>query len=523
MVSTGLAGPGGAWDGAIMNLNECLVPRGARDPVTHVLQPDPVRWPHGLASLADYFHSKGLRAGIYTDVAAVTCAGYEGSGPSSADPEGHWPLDALTFAQWGFDLVEADFCNIDNGEPDLSLYTRARDAIAAATAATGRVIELYVCSWGDNATWGWAPEVANLQRNTGDICSPGSIAWEDILSNFGNTVVNSGTPPRLPGLPGTGAGAWNDPDMLGTGMPGISDVEGRSQFSLWCLLGAPLFLSADIRNMTAATFATVSNREAIAISQQASRQGVRVFSPSGPAPAPPEGAPFAFTNVSYTRDFGTSFAFGNAAAGGSLQLLSAVTNLVPTGLCATTPACAAAPGTPVYMAPCASASAACASWAMNASNGSVVFAGASCLEALDPVTQPAAQIVLGECTAGAASQTWSFQDYSGRLSLAPGTFGERHPAFGALAPQDIDMFMKELDNGDVALAILNRSRDAAGPQTVDLTRLGFAPAQRVQVRDVWAAATTVATGTFITRAIESHETLLLRLASVASSASMAEL
>lgn len=35
-------------------------------------------------------------------------------------------------------------------------------------------------------------------------------------------------------------------DMLGVGVPGISDVEGRSQFSLWCLLGAPLFLGAQL-------------------------------------------------------------------------------------------------------------------------------------------------------------------------------------------------------------------------------------------------------------------------------------
>jgi hypothetical protein len=69
------------------------------------------RFPHGLADLASYFHSLGLKAGVYTDVCHLTCAGYEGSGPSPVDVGGHWALDALTYAQWGFDMIEADFCN----------------------------------------------------------------------------------------------------------------------------------------------------------------------------------------------------------------------------------------------------------------------------------------------------------------------------------------------------------------------------------------------------------------------------
>jgi hypothetical protein len=48
-------------------VQECIVPAGARDPTTGVVQPDPVKFPHGLADLAAYFHSKGLKAGIYTD------------------------------------------------------------------------------------------------------------------------------------------------------------------------------------------------------------------------------------------------------------------------------------------------------------------------------------------------------------------------------------------------------------------------------------------------------------------------
>ena len=53
----------------------------------------------------------------------------------------------------------------------------------------------------------------------------------------------------------------------GVGLPGISDIEGRTQFSLWCILAAPLFLGTDVRNMSQFTAETIGNREAIAINQ----------------------------------------------------------------------------------------------------------------------------------------------------------------------------------------------------------------------------------------------------------------
>lgn len=103
-VSTGLRDRGYQY----MLVQECIVPKGARDPVTHIVIPNATKFPHGLADLAAYFHAQGLLAGIYTDVAWLTCAGYEGSGPGGDHPEapGYWPLDALTYAQWGFDMIE---------------------------------------------------------------------------------------------------------------------------------------------------------------------------------------------------------------------------------------------------------------------------------------------------------------------------------------------------------------------------------------------------------------------------------
>ena len=51
------------------------------------------------------------------------------------------------------------------------------------------------------------------------------------------------------------------------------------------------------------------------------------------------------------------------------------------------------------------------------------------------------------------------------------------------------------------------------PQMIRLSDLGYAPAQGVNVRDVWAQTnhSLVGRSDYTTRAIESHETILLRL------------
>lgn len=170
---------------------------------------------------------------IYTDVAYRTCANYEGSGPGPDYPS-HWNIDALTFINWGFEMIEADFCNTQgvNITPQ-ELYMEAHLAIGNAMAITGKKVFFYQCSWGAaDEEWTWSPETSNAFRNTPDICGPGHITFTNILRNFDATIIHSSTPARKPGLPGTGIGAYNDADMLGVGMDGINDIEGRTQFSL---------------------------------------------------------------------------------------------------------------------------------------------------------------------------------------------------------------------------------------------------------------------------------------------------
>ena len=60
-----------------------------------------------------------------------------------------------------------------------------------------------------------------------------------------------------------GPGGWNDADLLMTGgpgcendtnplahCPGMTDLEYRTEFTMWCIMGSPLIITTDIRNMT---------------------------------------------------------------------------------------------------------------------------------------------------------------------------------------------------------------------------------------------------------------------------------
>jgi alpha-galactosidase len=48
---------------------------------------------------------------------------------------------------------------------------------------------------------------------------------------------------------------------------GMSEVEDRSHFALWCILASPLIAGNDLRSMTPTTKAILTSRGAIAVNQ----------------------------------------------------------------------------------------------------------------------------------------------------------------------------------------------------------------------------------------------------------------
>jgi alpha-galactosidase len=245
MVSSGMRDAGYQY----VNLDDCWA-ASTRDANGH-LQADPTKFPHGIKAVADYVHARGLKLGIYEDVGTKTCAGYPGS-------YGHVQDDADTFASWDIDFVKVDWCNVPFGNfPGLTqqqvavqLYT----AYSQALKATGRPMFFSICEWDPKLQpWTWAPAISNMWRSNNDYGSQ----WSQTLANLDQ---------EAPLAKYAGPGHWNDPDILMVGKM-ATDTESQAHFSAWSMLAAPLLAGNDLRNMSAATKAILTNREVIAIDQ----------------------------------------------------------------------------------------------------------------------------------------------------------------------------------------------------------------------------------------------------------------
>jgi alpha-galactosidase len=223
-----------------------------------------------MKALADFVHSKGLKLGIYSSPGAKTCAKFEGS-------LGHELQDAQTYAAWGIDYLKYDLCGLRvemRAAPTpeaahkimVDAYIKMRDALRS----TGRPIVYSLCQYGNDAVWEWGTNVGgNLWRTTGDITDKYARMAE---IGFGQAGLA-----RF-----AGPGHWNDPDMLEVGNGGMTTDEYRTHVSLWAILAAPLLAGNDLSTMTPETVALLTNRDVIAVDQDAAgKQGDRV-SAEGP-------------------------------------------------------------------------------------------------------------------------------------------------------------------------------------------------------------------------------------------------
>ena len=215
---------------------------------------DPQKFPSGMKALADYIHSQGLMFGIYSDAGRETCQGRPGS-------RGYEFQDARTYASWGVDYLKYDWCNTGQQNPEES-YLLMRDALYKA----GRPVVFSICEWGLSKPWLWAGDVGHLWRTTGDIRNN----WTQPDAKEGK-VWGGGVLIILDMQAGlekyAGPGHWNDPDMLEIGNGMLTPEEERAQFSLWCMLSAPLMAGNDLRNMTGSTRDILINPDAIAVDQ----------------------------------------------------------------------------------------------------------------------------------------------------------------------------------------------------------------------------------------------------------------
>lgn len=252
--------------------------QGGRDNRNNII-PDPKKFPSGIKSLADYVHSKGIKLGIYSDAAPLTCAGYTASLHFEEQ-------DAKTFASWGIDYLKYDYCG---APPDQETAKKRYKKMADALTNSGRDIVFGICEWGGREPWTWGASVGgNLWRMDGDIRDKWTADNDAPGTPKGGIGILDAGSKNAALAAYAGPGGWNDPDMLVVGLYGrkgpsgdlggigCTDIEYQSQMSLWCLMAAPLMISCDVNQMNKATKSILTNKAIIAIDQdRLGKQAIR--------------------------------------------------------------------------------------------------------------------------------------------------------------------------------------------------------------------------------------------------------
>lgn len=232
------------------------------------LVPDPAKFPSGMKALADYIHSKGLKFGMYSCAGTHTCAGFPGSFE-------HEFQDAKQFAEWEVDYLKYDYCFKPRSMEGELLYRR----MGLALKNCGRDILFSACNWGQDEVHGWIRSAgAHMYRSTGDI----QDNWESIK----RLAIS-----QLDKAAYTGNYCHNDMDMLVVGMHGGSnndfigtvggctDVQYKTHFSLWSMMGSPLMIGCDIRKANDTIKDILQNKDILAINQDREARGVYVLHP----------------------------------------------------------------------------------------------------------------------------------------------------------------------------------------------------------------------------------------------------
>jgi alpha-galactosidase len=242
-----------------------------------------------MKGLADYIHSKGLKAGLYTSPGPLTCGGFAGSFQ-------HEEIDAATFAEWGYDFLKYDWCSYrrvadgtapgSENTPNFSkpnadtreIHKHPFQLMGDLLKRQGRDMVYNLCQYGMQNVWEWGEEVGGHSwRTAGDLGYALNQIFEVALKNANHRAWSR-------------PGAWNDPDYIqigwignarGGGLPAPTTMRPNEQYaymSLWALMASPIFYSGDMTKLDEFTLNVLCNPEVIDINQDALGQSAAIAS-----------------------------------------------------------------------------------------------------------------------------------------------------------------------------------------------------------------------------------------------------
>lgn len=244
MVDQGLADVGYKY----INIDDGF--QGGRDE-NGKLKINPTRFPNGLKVVSDYIHSKGLKAGIYSDAGACTCGSLYNNDVLSTNVGfyGHDQQDAdFYFKENEFDFIKVDYCGGDK----LSLNEKDRySAISQAIKNTGRDVRYNLCRWAYPGTW--CHDISSSWRTTGDIYD----GWASVKGILDENLYLSAY---------CYGGCYNDMDMLEVGRS-MTAEEDKTHFGMWCIMSSPLLIGCNMETIKERPLTLLKNEDLIAINQ----------------------------------------------------------------------------------------------------------------------------------------------------------------------------------------------------------------------------------------------------------------
>ncbi|OBS22684.1 hypothetical protein FPOA_09016 [Fusarium poae] len=231
------------------------------------LQWNETLFPSGPKALGEYIHDLGLEFGLYSGAGYLQCGSYDI--PASL---GYEEIDAKSFAEWGGDTLKYDNCyatsKTDMVDSD-SAEAKSPDRfikMAAAINETDRDIKYFLCQWGiGEDVPQWATQVGNSWRMSNDIFNAWRAIWRITNQAVAHSKYNR-------------PGAFADLDMLIIGLGALSYEEERFHFGFWSMMKSPLIIGGvmDAKQIPAESLEVMSNKEAIAINQDALGQAAEL-------------------------------------------------------------------------------------------------------------------------------------------------------------------------------------------------------------------------------------------------------
>lgn len=211
----------------------------------------PQRFPNGLKVVSDYIHSKGLKAGIYSDAGDCTCGSISNGDTQNTNVGfyGYEQVDAdYYFKDLEFDFIKVDYCGGNHaGLNEQEQYTAIHNAIVN----TGKDVRYNLCRWAYPGTW--CHDISTSWRTTGDIYD----GWESVKGIINENLYLSAY---------CYDGCYNDMDMLEVGRS-MSEEEDKTHFGMWCIMSSPLLIGCNMATIKERPLALLKNTELIALNQ----------------------------------------------------------------------------------------------------------------------------------------------------------------------------------------------------------------------------------------------------------------